>query len=92
MTNAVKLSDLYSLPKQEREAVLDRLVEAAYEPPNGQIEELEARISDFELRYEVPSIRMLEELSRGQLKETADIASWLMLLRLRDNLAHPKPS
>lgn len=92
MAYSVRLSELYKMPEEERESALDKLVEAAYGPPNGQLEDIETQIGEFEVRYEVSSGRMMEELRKGKRKETADIASWLMLLRLRENFGLPKPA
>lgn len=92
MTYAIKMSEFRTMSEEEREEAVGRLVEAAYGPPNGQVEDLETRIRKFEFRYETSSERMREELLRGQRKETADIASWLMLLKLRENIGFPKPA
>ena len=37
-------------------------------------------------RYEVSSERMMEQLAEGERKETAEIASWLMRLRIRERM------
>lgn len=92
MAYSIKMSEFRGMSEEDREAAIGRLVEAAYGPPNGQVEDIEARIKEFEFRYETSSKRMREELSRGQRKETADIASWLMLLRLRENIGLSEPA
>lgn len=89
---SVRMSDLRELSKEERSAAIDKLVDAAYGPPNGLLEDLEARIRKFEFRYETSSERMRKELLEGERKETADIASWLMLLRLRENIGLREPT
>ncbi len=92
MDYSVRMSELRKMSKEDRDAAIDRLVEAAYGPPNGQLEDIEARIREFEFRYETSSERMRKELLGGERKETADIASWLMLLRLRENIGLSKPA
>lgn len=92
MTYSVKLSELRKMSEEERVEAIDKLVEAAYGPPNGQLEDLETQIRKFEFRYETSSERMLKELSEGSRKETAEITSWLMLLRLRENIGLSEPA
>ncbi len=90
MGYSVRMSEFREMSEEERDAAIARLVEAAYGPPNGQIEDLETQIRYFEFKYETSSERMREELLEGKRKETADIASWLMLLRLRENIGLSK--
>lgn len=89
---AVSFSDLRKMSEKEREQVLGMLVEEARSPANGRIAELDERIREFELRYEVSSETMLKELAEGKQRETADIASWLMLLRLRERVESADPA
>lgn len=88
---AVRLSELRDLPPEEREEVLSGLIEEARAnssgagaTANGYLSELNEQIEEFERRYEISSERLLEELYEGTRTETADIARWLMLLRLRE--------
>ncbi len=88
----MRMSEFRKMSEKEREEAVSLLAKAAYGPPNGQLEEIQSRIREFEFRYEVPSERMVEELSKGERKETAEIASWLLLIKLRDNIGLPKPA
>lgn len=49
------------------------------QPMNGQLAEINAEISDFERRYEMPSDDMKSCLRSGSLKATNKIRKWLML-------------
>ncbi len=85
MVYSVRTSELREMSEEERGKVLSSLVQEALAPPNGEAKEmLEAQITEFERRYEVSSSRMMEELAAGKRQETAEIASWLMLIRLRE--------
>jgi hypothetical protein len=81
----VRSAELSAMSEAEREATYTRLAEAL-DTPNPEFEaDVSRRIREFEIRYEVPSRRMLEELRAGQRKETAEIAEWLFWLRVRTN-------
>lgn len=45
--------------------------------------DLDSRIAAFEMRYEMSSGTMLERIKNQQLKETAEICTWMMLLDVR---------
>lgn len=62
------------------------LVAGARASANGEIEKLNAEIREYERRYEISSERMMQELEEGGLKETAEIASWLMRLKIRERI------
>ena len=86
MAYAVRFTDLKSMSPEEKDEALGNLVAGARSSHNGQIDKLEAEIRDYERRYEVSSERMVQELSEGERKETAEIASWLMRLRIRERM------
>ncbi len=88
---AVRFSDLRKMSEEERGQVLGALVEEARSPANGRIAELDARIAEFERRYELPSADMVAEIESGTRKETDDIASWLMLIRVRKRVTANQP-
>ena len=46
-------------------------------------EELDAKIYTFERRYERPSERMLQLLTWGEVKETAEILEWMQAYHVR---------
>ncbi len=86
MSRGLRLAELRESSPEKRKALLSGLVEAARQSPNGEAERLEAEIREYERRYEVSSERMLQELAEGTRKETAEIASWLMRLRVRERI------
>ena len=49
-------------------------------------EELDAKIRKFEQRYERPSQRMLQLLTWGETKETAEILEWMQAYHARERL------
>jgi hypothetical protein len=90
---SVRTSELRQMSEEERSSALSGLVQEALASPNGEAKQmLEAQITEFERRYEVSSSRMMEELSAGKRQETAEIASWLMLIRLREEFALSRSS
>ncbi len=58
---------------------------AMQQPVNGQMADLDARILELENRYEMSSATMTMKVRAGELRETRDIGTWLMLLRLREH-------
>lgn len=86
MKHAVSFEELRNASPQDRERMLAEVGHAAGQPPNGEVERLDSEIREYERRYEVSSERMQRELAEGTRKETAEIASWLMRLRIRERL------
>ena len=89
---SVRLSELRGLSQEERTRRLSSLARAAFAAPNGEVEKLDARIRVFECKYEKRSDHMLQDFNEGKIRETADIASWLVLLRARDRVGERQPS
>ena len=86
-THMVRLSDLQAMGESERQNELAELVKSAKAAPNGQgAAVLESRIRAFELQHEMSSSELLEGLGRGEVRETANIASWLFWLSVRDDI------
>ena len=83
MSGPISLSRLKSAPPGKREELLTGLVSDSRGPANGHVDSLTARIAEYERRYALPSLEMVERVSNGDLEETADIGSWLMLLKVR---------
>ncbi len=83
MSGPLSLSRLKSASPNKRDELLSELVSVARGPANGTVDRLTARIAEYERRYELSSLAMVEQVQRGDLKETDDIASWLMLLKVR---------
>ena len=84
----MKLSEIMSGSSEEQDQKLGQLVQSALAPDPEQLalqrKAIQARITSFERRYEMSSASMRQKLSRGEIKETADICSWLMLLKVTD--------
>lgn len=85
MAYHVKLSDLANMPMADSDRALGELVRSAKASRNGQRAVLDVRVREFEIRYEMSSDAMREQLRDGTLEETADIARWLMAVSARDN-------
>lgn len=81
---SLKLSELAEMDEQQREAALADLVREATAAPNGHQTNLDRRLRAFEMRYEMSSDDMVAGFKAGTVRDTADIAEWLMLVRARD--------
>jgi hypothetical protein len=64
----------------QRDEALSGLVREAKAPRNGQAKGIDAKIRAFEIKYEMTSAEAREKFRRGELKDTADIAQWMVLL------------
>jgi hypothetical protein len=84
--NALRLSELRTLSPAEREQRLAAFAALRNQPVNGELQYLDEIIADLEKRYEMSSATMRERLVRGEIRETADIGKWLMLLDARESL------
>ena len=82
----LSLAELRALPNDEKRRRLAAFVAARNQSPNGEAAFLAGRIADLEQRYEMSSARMQDLHSRNELRETADICTWLMLLEARTSL------
>lgn len=76
MPYRVDLSRLSTMSPREREATIDELLSASTEPT---LRHMEARLRRYEMTYEMSTETMLDRWRRGELEETAEIASWLFL-------------
>jgi hypothetical protein len=52
--------------------------------------ELSHKLHRFEWRYEITSERMEEELKAGRLRETSDVADWIVTIRAFQRLRNGK--
>lgn len=86
MSRPISLSRLKNAHPAKRDELLSGLVSDARGPANGYADRLSAQIFEYERRYELPSVAMVEQVKSGALKETDDIASWLMLLKVRNRV------
>lgn len=87
LTRGVKLSELAIMPKDEKKRRLAELVQAVVKPTpeelSAQQDDLAAKIQQFESRYKMSSDLMSQRLASGEIRETADLCSWMMLVRIR---------
>jgi len=94
MTLTVRIADLQALTPHERLDAIARIAAEARAPANGQAVATLARIREYERRYEMTSAVLLDKLSRGLVRETTDIADWLLCLRIHRSIggqeARPK--
>lgn len=49
---------------------------------NKTVNDIKKRIAIFEHRYEITSDEMLKKWKQKELKDTAEISEWLMLLKI----------
>ena len=80
----LKMSELRGLSASEIAARVASFGKS--QPANGELASLQERIAEFEIRYELSSETMRAQFHTGQLKETADICKWLMLLSVREGI------
>lgn len=89
LKGSIKLSEFFELSDAEREESLSNLVECATNPTQDetseQTEALDARLRKFECRYEMSSATMRDKLSKGLIKETADVCSWMLLIKASES-------
>ena len=94
-SKGIKISELFSCSTQDQDMEIEHLFQAALNPTDIQIAEqskaINVRIKKFERRYEMSSVSMREKLHTGAIKETADICSWLMLLKAREDFELESP-
>lgn len=83
MSGPISLSRLKSASPDKREELLAGLVSESRAPSNGRVDLMTERIAEYERRYGFSSLEMVERVSSGELEETSDIASWIMLLKVR---------
>lgn len=97
LTRKIKLSGFSRLPKVERDKQVSEFFQAAFNPTQSELEqqqqELNTRIQYFEDLHQMSSEEMKRKLAAGEIRETADICSWLMFLNIRSRFeSAPKPS
>ena len=80
MPYRITSTELANMNPETRHKAMTDLIQAARNDGVGTRAALQARIHQFELRYELTSEAMLQALARGEMTETAEIAEWLFLL------------
>lgn len=81
--NSFRLSGMSAEQLDRSISAMIRAIESA---PNGEVATVNEEIADFERIYEMSSDTLTQRLGRNQIKETAEINRWLMLLNLRQRL------
>lgn len=89
MAAKVRYSDaqLRAMSEDARNRALARLVEAARQPVNGELRELDVEIKAYEDRFGFSSERMRSMVGAGEMRETLEVCDWLMTLNRRERLA-----
>ena len=72
------------------EAAIRSVVDAVHAKPNGEMASIERRIAAFEATYGMRSEEMRSRVERGELPPDRNIETWLMALRVRDEVAGVK--
>jgi hypothetical protein len=72
------------------EAVILSVVQAVRAKSNDEAMAIERRIAAFEAEYQMSSAEMRARVDRGGLAPTQSVETWLMALRVRDELASVK--
>jgi hypothetical protein len=86
----VTFSEIAKMSQEEKDKCLNELSYAASNPSQDQIREqmesLNAQIMQFEKKYGFSSALMEEKVESGEMEETFDICSWLMILRKKTHI------
>jgi hypothetical protein len=89
LSRPIKLSfaELSSMTSEEKQKRLDELVQSVLNPsPSRLVEwlaELNQKLSSYERKYGITSEEMKNRVEQGQMPETNEVCSWLMLLGKR---------
>jgi hypothetical protein len=75
----IRLADFGVMTESEQLSTLDRLLNG----PQEEVSAVDAGIRRYELRYEMSSDEMRRKVAAGEIRETAEVADWLFLLRAR---------
>jgi hypothetical protein len=77
---------LRQMPEDERTRFVDAALDLPREVLANYVAVVDARLSVFEKRYELPSSALADALGSGQLRDTADVSEWLFWAGLRHDL------
>ena len=78
--------DLRGKSEAEYTALAKRIAEAARQPPNGEVKQIDGRIKEFEHVFSMTSTEFRQRIANGSIEETMEVNRWWMLLELRDGL------
>ena len=84
----VKISakELRGLSPEQREQRLVEGIRHTQQKPNGEVQELQQQIAEFERVHGFNTEEMRDRLTNGSLQETLPVCRWAMLANLRDEL------
>lgn len=86
----LRLSELSGLSDKEIEARVAEFTSDDGVSLSDVLDDLNRRISVFEMRYEMSSEIMLERLVSGVQNETGDICAWMQLCEIRSGLVQKR--
>lgn len=85
----IKVTGFSSLSLAEKKDCITSISQSVVSPTEKELQQqreyLQAKISSFETKYRMPSDTMRKLLLSGEIPETADLCSWSMLLKIRDD-------
>lgn len=87
---SLSLAQLKTMSNERREQQLGELVATTRQPPNGEIKSVQKKLHAYEMQHGINSDELRRKVASGEVKETADVCSWLMLLDLQDRLVAPR--
>ena len=86
MNQGLKLSELNSMSNEQRGQALGCLLKGACDPTDQELQQqlgdIQTEIDRYERKYRIVSADLRQKLLSGEIQESADICSWLMLLKL----------
>jgi hypothetical protein len=87
MPTTIPSADLRQMSEEERARVLEDALKGSPEALDNYLALLDARLREFEHRYEIPTSALADALRSGRLQDTADVSKWLYLAQLRDDIS-----
>ena len=87
MPVTISSAALRQMSEAERARVLDSAFDGTDEALANYLAVVDARLREFEKRYELPSSGLAAALESGQLRDTADLSEWHFWASVRDELA-----
>lgn len=92
MRRCIRFADFKHFTDAEKEEAVRELAAGARGAPNGELTIVRARIRGFEQQFSMTSEKMEAMLNAGSIRETEEIASWLIALDLERRMRGPQAS
>jgi len=83
----LKLSTLEGLTTEQITEMLNPVISASLDSPNGSLQYLQNQVRSFESKYNMSSEEMMQAVASANLPETEAIATWGMSYSLLQNLS-----